>query len=116
MPPRTSVATHVACPPGQPEFVEIVCHLSSLRRARKPFSVTAQSVPLLSSQTDWTDSKGKPLCVVSKWMAHGRKRFNPPPCVPTQMLPSLSSSKLEISGCDTGIFSKAEPSKRNSPL
>ena len=60
-----------------------------------------------------TDSNGSPDFVVITSMARGRNRFNPPPVVPTQRLPSRSSVSAEISGCDTAtrlqlVFSQAQ--------
>ena len=99
-----------ARPPGQFVAVRTLAHRSPSWRMRSPSRLTAQSAPVGSSQTERTDSNGRPLTVSSISRICGRKRSSPPPPVPTQRLPSRSSMRHVMIGCEvvTGLI--AEPS------
>src|SRR6185369_981601 len=96
--------------PRQSWLVEIVLQTPRSRHNNKPPCVTAHNAPRLSLLTDGKDSYGRPLALFSRAMARDWIWFNPPPPVPTHILPSRSSSKLRISRCDVGTFSKSDPS------
>src|SRR5579862_4069025 len=114
--PSLSQTTQVACPPGHASDEETVLHPSSSRIATSPFWVTTQILACSSSQTDLTVSNGSPASFPCNSTTCNRTRFNPPPSVPTQMLPSRSSLIIRMRPCDVSTLEMFVPWNRNNPL
>src|SRR5581483_9397642 len=101
--------TQVAPASGQPSRPDNVVQVPAFRRAKNPFCVTAQTLPLRSSQIDCTDIEGRPDSIPSSLTTRGCSRLRPPPAVPTHMLPSWSSHRLRIWRWVVGTLSNSEP-------
>src|ERR1019366_3650651 len=74
-----------------PSWLVKVVHLAPSNRA-KPREVPAHNTFSASMHNDATWSLGKPLVRVKEVRPLRRKRRSPPPSVPTQKLPAVSST------------------------
>src|SRR6185369_10102758 len=97
-------------------LVHIANHLSPTRRTKLPFCVAPHNIPRLSSQMERIgEGVDEASSNISRRIPRREMRSRPPPSVPAQILPSRSSHRQEILGCDVSIFWNRRPSYRKRP-